>query len=299
MAPQESRLPSESDKGIHAEGRIEPTMVAPASVEHIQVSAIDLDDTSYMFRAALRVGPLVDSIRENGLQMPIVVRRRDPVDGKHYQLISGFRRTTAMKQLGELTIAAIVREDLDDDEAAFRASVLENTQRRTYNDIDRALVIKQYEDRGYSSREIASVLGLTERQKRNLKSLLRLPPTVQRAIHDEGVHFSATHGVVLKQLKGKFPKLDYARWVRTVNDRRLSIAQLKRSVNAAYREDAEREAHLTIFRAADTHPAQGRFRLQPVKIDVNALSESECDALCAELEQVLSALRGRAGHRTP
>jgi len=269
-------------------------MLDAARVEHIPLDELDLGDHSFRFRAALRVGPLRDSIAAEGQQLPIVVRWVGASGEQRYQIISGFRRATAMRELQATTIAAIVRDDLGDDEAAFRASVLENSQRRTYSDIDRALVIKSYEDRGFSSVDVAQLMGLSKRQKNNLRSLLDLPRTVREAIDDPDQPFGATHGLVLKQLKGRFPRLNYGTWVKAVstgNDGAgLSVSQLKRAVNARYREASQEGTVRSIFRPGDTQVDRGVFRLQPMKIETASLSDAERDALKAELSLLLAAL---------
>ena len=124
----------------------------------------------------VRVSDLVKSIKESGQQIPAVVRPH-PNQGKGYkwQLISGFRRATALAELKATHIAAYVRRDLTDDQEAFRASVLENMARKTYSDIDRAYVIKRHQDAGYTGFEVAALMNLTKRQKNNLLSLLDLP----------------------------------------------------------------------------------------------------------------------------
>ena len=184
----------------------EPTTTTPASrikfdageVAHVPLEQIDLDDTTYMFRASLREGPLADSIKSQGIQVPVMLRRHDGSD--NYQIVSGFRRCHAAKRAGLDHVPAIVR-DLDDEEA-FRVSVLENSSRKTYSDIDRALVIKLYEQRGYGTAEITSVMGLNDRQVRNLKALLKLPKSVQTAVDDPEQHFSTTHAITLRALGG-------------------------------------------------------------------------------------------------
>ncbi len=278
--------------GGHMEAR--PVMLEATRVEHIPLSRVDLHDETYRFRAALRIGPLKQSLEHQGQQLPVVVRKIGHIRAMRYQLISGFRRATALHELGAPTIAAIVRHDLDDDEAAFRASVLENSQRKTYSDLDRALVIQQYEARGYRSSDVAELMGLSKRQKNNLKSLLDLPRTVQVAIDDPASPFTATHGLVLKQLKGRYPRLHYSTWVQATvegNDRTgLSVSQLKRAVNARYRATEAARSVGSIFRADDTDPSRRVFRLQPMKIDVDALSEDERADLRAELQALLAVL---------
>jgi ParB/RepB/Spo0J family partition protein len=269
-------------------------MLGTARVQHLDIDRIDLDDDTFRFRAALRVGPLKASLARDGQQLPIVVRKRGQTRAMRYQLISGFRRTAAMRELGATTIAAIVRDDLDDDEEAFRASVLENSQRKTYSDIDRALAIKLYEDRGYTSIDVAALMGLSKRQKNNLKGLLDLPRTVRDAIDDPNNAFTATHGLVLKQLKGRYPGLHYPTWVTAVSTgidgAPLSVSQLKRAVNAHYRTATPTASLGSIFRPEGTDAARRVYRLQPVKIDVDALSDDERSALRAELEGLLADL---------
>jgi ParB-like chromosome segregation protein Spo0J len=186
-----------------------------------------------------------------------------------------------------------VRADLEDDEEAFRASVLENTQRKTWSDIDRALVIRSYEDRGHTGREIADELGLTGRQARNIRSLLELPEEAQQAVDDEADKVTATHAITLRQLAGRYPDLDWGRWlgeINTANDGDgLSVAQLKREVNRAHKTASGSKLG-SIFRDGATDAAKGVFRLQPVKIEVGVLSDRERAGLRAQLEMMLGAL---------
>lgn len=59
---------------------------------------------------------LIDSIQENGLLMPVLVRPSK--DGNGYEMIAGHRRKFASLQTGAKEIDAIVR-DLDDDQATI------------------------------------------------------------------------------------------------------------------------------------------------------------------------------------
>jgi len=265
-------------------------LIAESRVVHIPIDKLDMDDTTFVFRAALRVGPLKKSIEVEGQQLPIVVRKKGRTRGMRYQVISGFRRATAMKELGLKSIAAIVRQDLDDDEAAFRAAVVENEQRKTYSDIDRALVILRHQKMGYSSVEVADLMGLSKRQKNNLVSLLALPDVVKEAIDEPDSHFGATHGITLRQLASKYSELEYGKWVDAVNDDGLSVAQLKRAVNEAHK--AAGPAPLgSIFNEGATKRNEGVFRLQPVKVVVNDLADEDKERLKAELQEMLEALR--------
>lgn len=80
---------------------------------------------------------LVDSIKENGVLSPAVVR---PRTGGGYELISGHRRKRACEIIGLKTMPAIVR-DVDDDQAVV-SMVDSNLQRETLLPSERAFAYK-------------------------------------------------------------------------------------------------------------------------------------------------------------
>ena len=99
-------------------------IAAKSKVEYIPLDKIEIEiDDTFMFRANIRVADLKASIQQEGQQLPIVVRKVPKGRSGRYQVVSGFRRLKAIEELGGTTIAAIIRADLDDDEAAFRASI--------------------------------------------------------------------------------------------------------------------------------------------------------------------------------
>lgn len=261
------------------------------SVSMVSLDEIDLEDTTYRFRAALRIGPLADSMRENGLQVPIILRSRKKKD-KKYQVISGFRRCSAAAKLRWTELPAVIRDDLGSDEAAFRAAVAENTNRKTYSDIDRAMVVAEYRRRGFSGGDDVplAVLGLTRRQQRNLLSLLNLPTEVRAAIDDPAQTFSTTHALTLRQAKKKYPSLEYGPWIERVNEESLTIAALKRAVNKEYGSKDEARTFDGLFRENQTDAEKGVFRFNAVALNVSEMSDGEKKKLREELERVLAAL---------
>ena len=112
------------------------------SMPQIQVSAIDLENEQFMSRLnditseKIEFRRLVDSIKRHGILNPIIVRRRSDTDGKPYQLISGFRRITALraslhrKDLAAATIPARVLDDSVSDDEAYQISFTENLARQ-------------------------------------------------------------------------------------------------------------------------------------------------------------------------
>ena len=196
-----------------------------------------------------------------------------------------------MRELGLDSIAAIVREDLRDDQAAFRVAVIENEQRQTYSDLDRALVILRYLQAGWRGFDIAELMGLSRRQLFNIRGLLELPEPIRAAIDDPGLHFGATHGIELGRLLRRYPGVDVPHWIDAVNARRLSVAGMKREVGRAHRP-SEPEPLGSIFEKERTDRERGVFRLRALKIVTEELGEDERARLCAELRGMLEVLEG-------
>ena len=266
-----------------------PTAIAEASVVHIKTDEIDITNRAFVFRASLRIAGLERSIQAEGQQIPIIVRELPGTTGPPYQIISGFRRTSAIKALGLPTVAAIIRRDLDDDQAAFRASIIENEQRSTYSDIDRALAILRCEQAGWTGLEVAELMGLHKRQKNNLKLLLTLPAPIQAAIDDPDDHFSATHGIELGRLQRRYPQIDLPAWITRVNQERLSVSKMKRDVGRAHKPTTPPRLG-SIFNDTATDRAHGVFRFDAVKVVVTDLDEQERAQLRAELQELMDAL---------
>ena len=80
---------------------------------------------------------LAESIKENGLLQPILVREYG--DGR-YQIIAGERRFRASKLAGLSEIPAIVMDK--DDRKVAEISLIENIQREDLNPIEEALAFK-------------------------------------------------------------------------------------------------------------------------------------------------------------
>ena len=139
------------------------------------------------------------------------------------------------------------------------------------------------------SDEVASLMGLKVRQKNNIMSLLKMPDVVQTALADGNPNFTTTHALLLRQMSGRYEQLHYDRWIQMCLDTGLSIAQLKRAINAKYRTDAD-AGFTTIFNDKATNWDKGEIRLMPLKLTVASLDEREKTALAAELKRLLDSL---------
>ena len=272
-----------------------PSLAAGATVVHVPLDRIVADEAKFMFRARLRFSDLAAHLAREGQQIPAVVRPVPGAGEPRYELISGFRRLHAARSLGWETLATLVREDLEDDEAAFRASVAENVARQSYSDIDRAIVIRSYRDRGYAAKEVADLMGMSERNRKLVLSLLDMPAVVKQAVDAPEHPFKTKHAVLLARLAARFPELDVAEWVERVGAERLSVDRMVRAVHKAHGKLPSAVGFTTLFQARGTDPAAGEFWLAPTKVRVAELDAEERERLVAELETLLGAVRARSG----
>jgi ParB family chromosome partitioning protein len=112
------------------------------------------------------IARLAESIRQDGLMQPIVVRPK----GAGYEVVAGERRWRAARLLHLAAIPAIVRSV--DDRTAAEWSLIENLQREDLNPIDRAEAFERLiEAHGLTHQEIAERVGL---ERSSVSNHLRL-----------------------------------------------------------------------------------------------------------------------------
>lgn len=122
---------------------------------------------------------LASSIREKGLIAPIIVR---PLPGGLYDLVVGQRRFLACRdELGWDTIAATVREDLDDATAVV-ISLVENVQRADMAPIDKAKAFQGIYSQYGDYNRVAKETGVSTRTIRKYLLLLNLAPSLQEGL---------------------------------------------------------------------------------------------------------------------
>lgn len=99
------------------------------------------------------IDELTDSLRAHGLLQPVVVRRQ--VGG--YELIAGHRRLEAAKKLGWAEIAAVVRNETDDQ--AYILTLVENLQREDLAPKEEAAALEVLvRERGWSTRQVGEAI---------------------------------------------------------------------------------------------------------------------------------------------
>ncbi|KAA1174136.1 ParB/RepB/Spo0J family partition protein [Marinobacter salinexigens] len=118
---------------------------------------------------------LADSIRQQGVMQPVVVR---PIEDGQYELIAGERRWRAT-QMAELdSIPAIIREVPD--EAAIAMALIENIQRENLNPIEEAFALQRLQEEfGLTQAQVAEAVGKSRTTITNLLRLIGLTEDVR------------------------------------------------------------------------------------------------------------------------
>lgn len=121
-----------------------------------------------------KLAELADSIRQNGVLQPILVRRK----GQKYEIVAGERRYQASKLAGLKEIPAVVRE-IDDDKV-FQLALIENLQRSDLSPIEEAKGYRQLlTSRSLTQEELAKILSKSRSAIANTLRLMDLPVEVQ------------------------------------------------------------------------------------------------------------------------
>lgn len=120
---------------------------------------------------------LADSIRQNGILQPIVVR---PYEGS-YQIIAGERRYQAALRAGITTVPAVVREVSDKE--MLQLALIENLQREDLNPLEAARGYKDLMEKyGLTQEELSQILSKSRSAIANALRLLDLPDDVQELV---------------------------------------------------------------------------------------------------------------------
>ena len=118
---------------------------------------------------------LAESIKENGLIQPVVVRQKQ--DGT-YELAAGERRWRAAKLAGLETIPAVTQDY--DDRSMAEMALVENLQREDLNPVDEGLAYqKLMDDYGLTQEDISRKVGKSRPYVANMVRLLALPEEVK------------------------------------------------------------------------------------------------------------------------
>ena len=163
-----------------------------------------------------KIQELAQSIKENGLIQPIIVRK-SPVLG--YEILAGERRYRASIAAGLSEVPVIVKQLSDQD--MMLHSIIENLQRENLNPIEEAKAYQSLIDKGFTHTEIAEKMGKSRPYITNLVRLLGLPKHILTEV--ESGRLSQAHARLLIQLSSdKQDKL-----LNRIQTENLSVRQVE------------------------------------------------------------------------
>ena len=188
---------------------VDEPAVDPTSVRTVRVGAIE--PNPYQPRREFKdeeLADLVNSIRENGLLQPIVVRPAPSDSRAEWQLVAGERRWRAITRLGWEEVPAVVREM--DDRTLLVLALVENLQRSQLSAMDEAEAFRQLQEEfSLSHAQIAEAVGRDRSTVANTLRLLQLPASVRGLIEDGSL--TAGHARALLPLEDERLIADAAR----------------------------------------------------------------------------------------
>ena len=179
-----------------------------------------------------KIQELAQSIKENGLIQPIIVRK-SPVLG--YEILAGERRYRASIAAGLAEVPVIVKQLSDQD--MMLHSIIENLQRENLNPIEEAKAYQSLIDKGFTHTEIAEKMGKSRPYITNLVRLLGLPKHI--LIEVESGKLSQAHARLLIQLSSdKQDKL-----LNRIQTENLSVRQVEQILQKTKKSSKKEKDH--------------------------------------------------------
>lgn len=139
---------------------------------------------------------LADSIKENGVIQPVVVRRKN----QYFELVAGERRWRASRLAGLKQVPCLIRNF--DEKQNMIVAIIENMQREDLDPIEEAAGLREMIHKfGFTQAEVSKSVGKSRAYIANSMRLLKLPDEIQNMI-SEG-KLSAAHGRTIINVENK------------------------------------------------------------------------------------------------
>ena len=110
------------------------------SADAVDLKSIDPDDATFRLSYGFYLEPLKESIRRIGLINPPLLRKRP--DGR-YQIVSGYKRILALKELGISSAACQLVSPEPGDDACLLLGFYDNISHREFNPIEKSMAINR------------------------------------------------------------------------------------------------------------------------------------------------------------
>lgn len=158
---------------------------------------------------------LAESIRQQGIMQPIVVR--SVAEGR-YEIIAGERRWRAAQLAGLDRVPSILREVAD--EAAIAMALIENIQRENLNAMEEATALQRLQEEfELTQGEVAEAVGKSRTTVTNLLRLINLTDEVKLMLEHGDLEMG--HGRAMLTLSPE----QQVSVARTVESKSLSVRQ--------------------------------------------------------------------------
>ena len=220
MAKKKRGLGNKGVEVLLSSSKSENALPSAASLE-IDISSIEV--SPYQPRTNFdeeNLKSLIESIREQGVIQPILVRKSKK---DKYELIAGERRLRAVKTLGYSKIPAILKTITDESAAIY--ALLENVQRENLNPIEEALglekLIRQFK---FTQENLAKKTGKSRSHIANLIRLLSLDKYVIDLLSQKKIDMG--HARALITLSQSSQKI----YADKIVAQKLSVREIERMV---------------------------------------------------------------------
>jgi len=190
----------------------------PKKIETNKVSIKDIVRNKFQPRKNFNkdnLEELTNSIKEQGIIQPIVVRPDKSINGK-YEIIAGERRWLASQNAGLHEVPVVILDV--DDVKSLEFAIVENVQRQDLNSIEEARGYQRLvDDFSYNQEKLSKFIGKSRSYIANSLRLLSLPEEILAMVENKSL--SAGHA---RSLIGLNNAIDIA---KKIVQKKLSVRQ--------------------------------------------------------------------------
>lgn len=233
---------------------------------------------------------LAQSIRENGLIQPLIVRKV----GENYELIAGERRLRASKLAGLKTVPVVMRKSTDRE--ALELAIVENIQREDLNCVDEGLAYFQLmQEFQLSQEELAKRMGKDRATIANALRVLKLSDFILLQLKKGNL--SRGHAKALLSVEDVTERESLA---KEILEKSLSVRQTEKTAQEKKAAIAPKKAESKKSNASAINPDQMRLtqlltRKFMTKVEVKGEKSGEIQihfSSIEEMNRIVSVLLG-------